>query len=383
MRLQLQLWSVVPAFAIAVVGCAIASSTDRALPADAGTLPSDAGVARPDAGAARPDAGRDAGTDAAALEGLILASDSQTEDSPANIYVVRPDGTGTCYLTNDGNWNRNAGWSYDGTKVVWNVRNSTGGIWIMDATGANKTALTPLPSQAFGPAFSPDGSSIAYSDYPAGNGGPSPLVGIEVYVMNADGTNKRQLTTTTVNGTTKTATVIRWSNRPAYSPDGTKIVYSSTQSGNSEIWDMNADGTDPRQLTVNTDPKGPDANFPSYSPDGTKIAFLCGFETLYGNICVMNSDGTGRAQLTDNPDDGLQMDEPSSDEPAWSPDGKSILFDSNQYDPNLGQRAAETWVMNADGSDQRVLLPHMYGEGRNPWRNDPVMASGTTFMCQM
>jgi WD40 repeat protein len=209
MRLRIQLWSFVPAFAI--VGCGNASSIDRALPADAGTLPSDAGVARPDAG-------RDAGADAAALEGLILASDSQTEDSPANIYVVRPDGTGTCYLTHDGNWNRNAGWSYDGTKVVWNVRNSTGGIWIMDATGANKTALTPLPSHAFGPAFSPDGSSIAYSDYPAGNGGTTPLVGIEVYAMNADGTNKRQLTSTTVNGTTKTATVIRWSNRPAYSP---------------------------------------------------------------------------------------------------------------------------------------------------------------------
>jgi hypothetical protein len=44
---------------------------------------------------------------------------------------------------------------------------------------------------------------------------------------------------------------------------------------------------------------------------------------------------------------------------------------------------AETWVMNADGSEQRVLIPHMYGEGRNPWRNDPVKAGDTTFMCKM
>jgi Tol biopolymer transport system component len=112
---------------------------------------------------------------------------------------------------------------------------------------------------------------------------------------------------------------------------------------------------------------GPDANFPSFSPDGTKIVFLCGWETLYGNICVMNADGSDRRQLTHDGDDGLRMDETSNDEPAWSPDGRSIMFDSTRVDPNLGHPAELTWVMNADGSNQRILLPHLYGEGRNPW----------------
>ncbi len=313
------------------------------------------------------------------LTGIIVASDSTDEAAPANLYVATPDGTILRYLTHDTNWNRNAGWSYDGTRVAWNVRNSTGGIWVMDAYGRHKQELTAqpggAPSHAFGPAFSPDGKHIVYADYVRGSPGPNPLVGIEVYVMNANGAFKRRLTSTTVSGKTNTHTIIRWSERPAYSPDGTKIVYSSTQSGNSEIWVMNADGTSPTQLTfdANTNgPEGPDANFPSFSPDGTKIVFLCGWETLYGNICVMNADGSGRIQLTHNPDDGLKMDEPSSDEPAWSPDGLSIMFDSNQYDPTLGRRAAETWVMNADGSDQRVLIPHLYGEGHNPWIRAPV-----------
>jgi Tol biopolymer transport system component len=321
-----------------------------------------------------------ASTAATASEtGLILVSDSTDENAPANICVMKPDGTLVRYLTHDNNWNRNAGWSYDGTKVVWNVRNSTGGIWIMDANGDHKKELTALPSgapsHAFGPAFSPDGEHVVYCDYANGNPGSDPLIGIEVFVMNVNGSDKRKLTTTTVSGTTNTGTVIRWSIRPAYSPDGKKIVYASTQSGNSEIWVMNSDGRDQKQLTFNTatnSTQGPDANFPSYSPDGKKIVFLGGWETMYGNICVMNADGSDRKQLTHNADDGRQMDEPSSDEPAWSADGNSIIFDSNQYDPHLGRRAAETWIMNAAGSNQRVFIPHMYGEGRNPWINDPL-----------
>jgi Tol biopolymer transport system component len=127
----------------------------------------------------------------APLTGLIVASDSTDENAPANIYVTKPDGTVLRYLTQDDNWNRNAGWSYDGTQVVWNVRNSTGGIWVMNAYGEQKQELTAraggAPSYAFGPAFSPDGKHIAYSDYALGSPGTNPLVGIEVYVMNANG----------------------------------------------------------------------------------------------------------------------------------------------------------------------------------------------------
>jgi TolB protein len=307
---------------------------------------------------------------------LIVASDSYDENSPADLYVVKPDGTGICYLTNDGNLNRNAGWSYDGTKIVYFVGNLPGvGIWVVDANGDNKKQLTFVPSKPFGPAFSPDGNHIVYADYGVGEVDTG-LVGIEVWVMNADGTNKRQMTKTTTNGLTRTGIDIRWACRPAYSPDGTKVVYASTQSGRSEIWVMNVDGTNQKQLTFPGHPTAPDANFPSYSPDGTKIVFLGGYETEYGNIWVMNADSTHRTQLTSEPDSI------SSDEPAWSPDGKSIMFNSDRYDPNLQRRANQTWVMNVDGSNPRVLFSHLYGEGRNPWRNDPVHPGGPTFECK-
>jgi TolB protein len=306
--------------------------------------------------------------------GLIVASDSYDENSPANLYVVKSDGTEMCYVTHDGNLNRNAGWSYDGTKIVYFTGNLPG-IWTMDANGDNKKQLTFLPSKAFAPAFSPDGNHIVYADFGTGEIGTG-LIGIEVWVMNSDGTNKRQLTKTTIIGLTRTGIDIRWSCRPAYSPDGTKIVYASTQSGRSEIWVMNVDGTNQRQLTFPGYPTAPDANFPSYSPDGKKIVFLGGYETEYGNIWVMNADSTHRTQLT------IEPDSISSDEPAWSADGNSIMFNSNRYDPNLKRRADQTWIMNADGSNSRVLFSHLYGEGRNPWRNNPVQPGGPTFECK-
>jgi Tol biopolymer transport system component len=308
--------------------------------------------------------------------GLIVASDSYDENSPANLYVVKPDGTGICYVTDDGNLNRNAGWSYDGTRIVYYVGNLPGiGIWTMDANGDNKKQLTFLPSKPFGPAFSPDGNHIVYADYGAGEADPG-LVGIEVWMMNTDGMNKRQMTKTTINGLTRTGINIRWSCRPAYAPDGTKIVYASTQSGRSEIWVMNVDGSNQKQLTFPGHPTAPDANFPSYSPDGTKIVFLGGYETEYGNIWVMNADSTHRTQLT------IEPDSISSDEPAWSPDGNSIMFNSNRYDANLNRRPNQTWVMNADGSNPQVLFSHLYGEGRNPWRSDPVHPGAPTFECK-
>ncbi len=149
--------------------------------------------------------------------GLILVSDSYNENSPANLYVVEPDGSALCYVTHDGNLNRNAGWSYDGTRIVYFTGNLPG-IWTMDANGDNKKQLTFLPSKGFGPGFSPDGDHIVYSDYGAGEAGTG-LVGYEVWVMNDDGTN-------------------------------------------------------PKQFTFPGHPTAPDANFPGYSPDGTKIVFL-------------------------------------------------------------------------------------------------------------
>src|SRR5216117_1854859 len=115
---------------------------------------------------------------------------------------------------------------------------------------------------------------------------------------------------------------------------------------------MNADGSDPRNLTNN--PGGDDT--PAWSPDGTRIAFTSARDGNW-EIYVMNADGSNATRLTDN---GAQM-------PAWSPDGTRIAFTSAR-DGNW-----EIYVMNADGSDPRNLTNNPAADGGAAWRPQAIL----------
>ena len=115
-----------------------------------------------------------------------------------------------------------------------------------------------------------------------------------------------------------------------------RIVFVSDRDGNWEIYVMNADGSGRTNLTNN-----PAADYDStWSPDGTKIAFISDRDGNW-EIYVMNADGSGQTRLTNNPanDHG----------PTWSPDGAMIAFVSDR-DGNK-----EIYIMNADGSGQMRL----------------------------
>jgi hypothetical protein len=143
--------------------------------------------------------------------------------------------------------------------------------------------------------------------------------------MNSDGSEQTRLTSDD--------TIV---DVPAWSPDGTKIVFVSRRDVNLNIHVMNADGSGQTRIT-NNDVQDVD---PDWSPDGTKIAYSS-LKTSWG-IYVMNLDGSGGTRLTNT--------NANSFAPAWSPDGTEIAFDSNHR-----SEGALIYVMNADGSGQTFL----------------------------
>lgn len=278
-------------------------------------------------------------------------------DSDTNIFTVSSDGNTRTYLTDDGPGylNTGASWSADGTRIVWEHQapGEKAAIWTMNADGTGKRQLTFGKISASFPVFSPDGTKILFTGVATG-GSP------EVYEMNADGSDPHALTQTTVGELTRNGGTAQWSLAASFSPDGSKIVYASTQSGHSEIWVMNADGSDQTQLTFPDDPNAPDANAPAWSPDGRKIAFWSGFATESGNVYTINSDGSGRAQLTFDPAPV------NNDSPSWWPDGKSIIFQTTK-DITSDSAALEIFAINADGSGLQQLPGYFSGSGPQPY----------------
>ncbi len=136
----------------------------------------------------------------------------------------------------------------------------------------------------------------------------------------------------------------------SWSPDNSRIAFSAMQDGKWNIYVMRADGSQQKQLTSNT----PDIDYfsASWSPDGKRIAFSARHgKNAKGDIYVMNAaDGSRIRQLTVHP--------AHDSAPVWSPDSKRIAFisDRDAKDPSGKDHEMQIYVMRADGSEQRRLL---------------------------
>ena len=274
-----------------------------------------------------------------------------TRDGNAEIYATDSDWTAPVRLTRHPAIDSFPAWSPDGTKIAFtsNRRNgSTYEIYIMGADGKRPVRLTTnrrqVPAYDESPSWSPDGRRIAFASNREGN--------CEIHVMDTNGKNIVQLTRTLAREVT-----------PSWSPDGSRIVYVSISRdiiGDSDIYVTNADGANPVNLTRNPRARNRD---PSWSPDGRRIAFE---SRRVGNhdIYVMDADGSNVVRLTRH----FAWDA----YPAWSPDGRKIAFTSLRT--LVGE---EIFLMNPDGTNI-VQLTHGSEQVMNrmaSWRPAPQVVS--------
>jgi Tol biopolymer transport system component len=184
-------------------------------------------------------------------------------------------------------------------------------IWILDTDTGNARLLTNAiehPDEHWYPRWSPDGTSIVFSDLRSDGG---------LFIVSVSGGKPRQLTFHELDSS------------PAWSPDGRTIVFWGARRGG--LWAIPSIGGNPQK--IKTIAEG--ARYPAWSPDGRWLACI-----WQGGVTVMASDGSSVRQVTKGPDDRA---------PSWSPDGRQLFF----LAPKSGE--LQIWSVPVEGGERTQL----------------------------
>jgi tol-pal system beta propeller repeat protein TolB len=240
------------------------------------------------------------------------------------ICLLNADGSGRKQLTNFKATAFYPSVSPDGETIYFSSRESGNfEIYSVDINGDNLQKLTKNIGSLYAPELSPNGEWILFTNN--GNG---------LWLMKPDGSNPHALTT-------------KDDIDPSWSPDGSMISFASSRAGARQLFVMNADGTNIRQVTNLNNMGGRN----TWSPDGTKLAFYRGPQGDR-NIYVINVDGTGLERLTDG-GDNLG--------PSWSPDGNWIVFTSFRDGNN------ELYIIHPDGTGLTRLTNSPISDWQPRW----------------
>ncbi|MGH7711853.1 MAG: hypothetical protein ACREOG_11255, partial [Gemmatimonadaceae bacterium] len=184
------------------------------------------------------------------------------------------------------------------TRILYS---SGGRIWHIDSDGANATALSGS-AMAMSPSWHPRGSHVAYSAM-GSNGN------WQVLLREAGGAMRALSTTPGGQNIT-----------PAFSPDGSTLVYSHARESGNDLYAVNPFAPDGvRKITVG---RGFDNMSPTFSPDGRQLAFTTN-RTGRPEVYISDADGTNAELLT-----SFGGDQSYNSNPDWSPDGRAIAYQS-------------------------------------------------------
>ncbi len=150
---------------------------------------------------------------------------------------------------------------------------------------------------------------------------------LQIFTINSDGTNRKQLTFDGDNG------------RPDWSPDGSRITFNSIRDGKVWVAVMDADGSNQKLLV--------EGAAPDWAPDGKQIAYSRPDDKQISQIWVVNADGSNFRQITQSNTAKIG--------PSWSPDGKQMVFILPKNPGSQSDPQPEIGIMNSDGTNERIL----------------------------
>ncbi len=248
-----------------------------------------------------------------------------------SVPVWSPDGTRIAFVSNH-NYADTAGGGQTGSR-------DEPGLYTMAADGSDIRGLAPAdsPIHSFPPRWSPDGRRLAFV---RGAGTP----GQAVYTVGADGSDLNRITPT--------------ASLPSWSPGGERLALALPDGENVALYTIAADGSDARRLTsvegwqrqgwndgrYEPDPTVAWIETVAWSPDGSKILYTC-----LRAVCVVDLDG--------KPVGMSPADSGDAHGPAWSPDGSRIAVGVAADFDNFYWRTPEVlYTMASDGTDVRVLV---------------------------
>ncbi len=258
-------------------------------------------------------------------------------DGDNEIYTISFKGTNLTRLTNNSRDDRDASWSADGRRIAFSSGRRlpilSDDLYVMNANGSNKMLITDeqsikgLSADDTGPSFSPNGRHIVFK-----RGGPQANT---LHKIRVDGRNLRPM--------------VGYNDAydPTWSPDGTRMVYwQYYDRDEGDIWTNRLDGSGRNRYLT-------DGSYPDWSPDGSQIVF----GRLDSEIYKMNAVASEITRLTSNTS--------ADTHPAYAPGGGRIVFASNR------DGDWDLYTMNTDGTRVKQLTNNPADEQAPAWRPRP------------
>ncbi|MEA2604999.1 MAG: TolB protein [Acidobacteriota bacterium] len=250
-----------------------------------------------------------------ALSSLAFASDRSNNKE---IWVVDYDGANPRRITAHRSTSMSPAWSPDGSLLAYtSFFNGPPSLYLAEVANGRKRPIITSGSLNTSPSFSPDGRHIAFARSLEGN--------VEIFTADLDGGNLRRLTNSNAIDT-----------NPAWSPKGGLIAFTSSRAGNPQIYLMDAEGTNQRQITFD----GTYNDGASWSPEGDLITYASRRDGQF-QIAITNVGTLETQVLTSGPGE--------NESPTFSPDGRKIAYTSRRS----GRK--QIYVMDLDGGNVRQL----------------------------